>query len=113
MKTKPCQTCGHNYSLRIGDFTHNCNEMMRRAMDAVGTLALLGEHHLYNLQGMTGAAAAELLVPAMEWWKQNRDAMADLVPENGWGSEASALDFWGRVAKACVDHPDGTLEMNG
>lgn len=112
----PCEHCGRSgyQELDIDNYTHNCNSMMRRAMESVGTLNSLGDRHLYGLDQMSCAAAAGLLCPAIAWWRsQPDDAMEDLEPTNGWGSAETALMFWGGIADACARHPQGTLEMGG
>ena len=95
------------------NYTHNCNEMMRRALGAVGKLAELGERHIYALDGMRCADAAALLVPAIGWWKTNRTKLTELNPPNGWGDEPSALEFWSWVQDQCIEHPAAVLRVYG
>jgi len=98
--------CGLNY-------THNCNRMMRRALDAVGSLEMLGEDHLYALDGMPCQDTGVMLDAAMRWWADNPDIMAEMNPANGWGDSVSAYRFWRTVADMCLAHPAGTLRMDG
>ena len=112
----PCEHCGRadDFELDYSNYKHNCNSMMRRAMESVDTLGILGEHHLYNLNNMPCLEAAKLLCPAIFWWRGQVDnVMADLEPVNGWGSAETALRFWGGIADACAQHPDGILGMRG
>jgi hypothetical protein len=106
--------CNHGDWIEIGNYTHNCNPMMRRALDAVGHLEELGEEHLYALNGKPCSEVGPILREAIEWWAaQPGDVMSDLEPTNGWGDSRSAFDFWRRVADACVAYPAGHLAMGG
>ncbi len=100
-------------SLSSGSYTHNCNGMMRKALQAVGALEGLGEWHMYNLDRKPCAEVSALLGPAIEWWKNNRGAMVDLVPENGWGDEPGAFAFWSGVQSFCAEHSRAVCRLGG
>jgi hypothetical protein len=106
-----------NENMLTGDdrnYTHNCNEMMRVSLDAIGELEPLGERHLYALDGKSCAEIGPILQKAMDWWrKQPSSVMAAYEPSNGWGNQKSAYDFWLWVAEQCLDHPLGTLRLSG
>jgi hypothetical protein len=111
-----CPTCGRGGQecLEMDNYTHNTNSMMRRAMEAVGTLDRLGEDHLYALNHMPCREALEILDPAIDWWAaQPNGVMDDLNPENGWGHSSSAFEFWKGIRDACKKHPTGVLELHG
>lgn len=107
---------GNGETLAAGDlnYTHNCNEMMRRALDAVGELAPLGEHQLYALDGTSCAKAADILGRALHWWEQQpREFFKQFEPENGWGDADGAYRFWSAVKALCLKHPKATLRLCG
>jgi len=95
------------------NFTHNCNGMMRAALDATGNLVKLGENHLYALSGKVCGQVAGMLGPALLWWRKNPESMAEFVPKNGWGSAEEAFGFWVDVYNLCVKHPNAVIRMGG
>jgi len=102
------------YSSEDYSHTHNTNDMMRRALDVVGNLEVLGEQHLYALDKMLCSTAAEILKPAIKWWeKQAPDVMQDLAPANHWGTPGSAFSFWQNVLRLCEQHPHADLCLEG
>jgi hypothetical protein len=110
----PCSACGRTGDWHeIGNYTHNCNSMMRKALDATGQLEPLGDDHLYALNGLPCVEIGPILDKAMNWWQEHADEMVELNPSNGWGDADSAYNFWRRVATACVEHPKARLRMHG
>ncbi len=110
VESPPCEHCGRPASAgELRNYTHNCNEMLRRSLAAVGRLDELGDRQLYALDGLPCARAAEMLAPALEWWSRSREALMRLNPENGWGDEASAFAFWRWVLNQCRSNPLATL----
>ena len=91
--------------------------MMRRALVAVDKLDVLGDDHLYALDGMDCASVVVLLEPAIDWWQEaegeTSEIMADLEPRNGWGSASTAFEFWHWVLSQCRKFPNGRLSLHG
>jgi len=113
----PCKECGREESYsepEMSNYTHNCNEMMRRSLEAVGQLEPLGESNLYALNGRPCAEIGPILKQATDWWAaQPEGVMDDLVPSNGWGHADTALKFWTGIADLCLEHPRATLKLGG
>ena len=96
------------------NYTHNCNSMIRAALDAVGQLEPLGPDHLYALDGMPCARVGQMLSAALAWWeKQPPEFFEAMAPKNGWGDAKSAFRFWSRVKALCLRHPAATLVVSG
>ena len=109
---------GNGYSIGTGDFelshTHNCNEMIRKALDAVGELEPLGERYLYALDGKPCDKVANILSRALMWWEtQPKDYFKQFEPDNGWGTAETAFKFWSEVHLLCAKHPIAVLRLNG
>lgn len=110
-----CSECGRrSEDEELGGYTHNCNGIMRAALDAVGQLDQLGGDHLYALDRKRCCEVGPVLAKALAWWDEQPAGWAkDMEPDNGWGDEPGARKFWGRIAKACSEYPDGLLRMSG
>ena len=112
----PCPTCGHERPVELDhdNYTHNCNEMLRVALRATGTLLdRLGDRHLYALDGKLCAEIGLELKAATDWWRDHLEELRELNPENGWGDADSALVFWACIADACIAHPRAKLSLWG
>lgn len=115
-ESDPCETCGRSETaddIELGNYTHNCNNMVRAAMMGAGTFDKLPAGSLYNLNNMTGEQVASLLCPAMKWWGEHRETQRQHNPSNGWGDERSAFTWWGRIASTCAANPTGVLWIWG
>lgn len=95
------------------NYTHNCNSMMRRALDAVGALGGLGDAELYALDKKPCTEVSALLEPAIEWWRANRQIVVELAPINGFGNEPGALAFWSAVQSLCAEHSRAVCRLGG
>ena len=105
---------GNTLSGECRNYTHNCNSMMRLALAETGDLLdLLGEDHLYALDGRPCQEVGPYLQRAVAWWSENQSRMAELEPANGWGDSETALEFWTWVANECQRHPRAKLRVSG
>lgn len=109
-----CPTCGaEGEELFSGNYTHNTNAMMYRALEQCGATTPPG-FRLYDLHGMTTEQVVQILAPPLHWWRESDfDVMADLEPSNRWGCAAGALRFWSAVVGACRDNPGQTIYVSG
>lgn len=96
-----CRCCGHDH----GDFnyTYNVSAMFQQAFP--------GGSGLSCLHGQTASAAIPMLRAAILHMEDNRVAMLQLNPPNGWGDCDSALDWLRRILVVCVDYPDDLVEV--
>ena len=105
---------GNNLCSESLNYTHNCNPMIRAALDAVGQLEPLGPDHLYALDDMPCEKAGKILSKALDWWKAQPPALFEAMePANGWGDAKSAYRFWEEVKNLCLRHPKATLVVSG
>lgn len=96
------------------NYTHNCNQMMRNALEAIGELEKLGERHLYNLDGISVAEVVRIFEPALLWWRGHCKLQAKHNAPNGWGDEPSAYRFWRVILVAAKrSSADGYLRLSG
>lgn len=108
-----CSSCGQSREIDLGNYTHNCNKMMRLALNEVGHLEELGERDLYALDGESCLEWGPKLVEAIDWWSANYKEVAVLNPVNGRGDCHSAFVWWRDLAMQCHSNPDGILRMLG
>lgn len=95
-----------SYDVSIGDYsanyTYNVAEMFYAANNNGGIKAI---------NGMPGRSALHVLFFMIEYMAENRTAMLELNPENGWGDYDGAMMFLFKTAMACAAHPEKTVEV--
>jgi hypothetical protein len=83
--------------------THNLGRMWARAgvYDA-----------LYNSDGKQAGEIAGVLLAGLEEMQTKPDDYKPLSPPNGWGTYDGALDFLGRLARACQAYPKAIVRVS-
>lgn len=87
------------------NYTSNVYEMYRRAFK--------NEDGIRVLDGMYVGDAEELLDDAIKYFKENKEELEKLNPENGWGSYKGALnvlvDLSTECSNECLDNGEDSF----
>ena len=90
-----------SYDFRIGDkdfnLTYNVSTMLYKAF---------GEKGLRSIYGMTGNESFDKILQAVQYFKDNKDELEALNPENGWGSYKNTLTVLCKMLEACINNLD-------
>ena len=97
LRETPCETCGHQREDFEINYTYNAAPMWYRIYP--------DDHHMVDIDGMTGEEAYPKLVFAREFMEKNKDELKNLEPPNGWGSYQGFYDFITKCIQACIDNP--------
>ena len=94
-----------SYDFSIGDnnfnLTYNVSPMLYKAF---------GEKGLRSIYGFTGDKSFDKIVEAIQYFKDNKEELEALNPENGWGSYENTLTVLCKMLEASIGNLDSIWE---
>lgn len=85
----------------VGNYTCNVSKMYVEAMGV----------SLSHFNGMNAIDAVELLSKGYTEMIKNPEKYKEMNPENGWGDYEGALEYLKKLLDACVNNPNGTIDV--
>ncbi len=102
LRTKPCETCGHEHEAFSASYTYNVAPMWY--------FFYPDDEGMVSIEGMTGEQALVKLLEFSKQMTKNKGEMVKLNPPNEWGSYDGFMEFIKKLIRACIDSPNAIWE---
>lgn len=86
----------------LGNYTYNCGPMF----------AHKAGKSLSDFHGATCKELSDALFLVLRDMKDHPQTYDAMNPENGWGDFESWKEYLENIYKACLEHPEGTVDVS-